>query len=427
VPARAATGDVLLAQVDAALLPGDAITAPAGWTLVRRTDVGGSARLAQAIFVHVRAAGETRGVKLQLGRSAAAAGGVVAYGGIDPAVPVDASSQAVAANATSAAAPALNPAPGGLVVSAFGSASGTNATLSATLAERIDVHSSLSAATGDGGGGGTSATFGSKAAVIAMQIALHASGGGGGGDLLLHEGFDAPNGANGLITNEYAFWNAGQGVASPVWEMDSGSAFSIAPPSGVGGTGNVAWTGVPDTCDRVDEYSRACTNSNVFRLASKRRDLGDISLSVDAWNQRYTVAHPDDWDGVELWLRYQSEYQLYLVKPERYDGHVTIQKKCPGGSDNGGTYFMLFEQSGHAFAFSRWIGLEASARTNADGSVTITVSRDGHTIGQATDAGGSDIYGAHMTCGPITHAGGVGVRGDNDEFYLDDLEVGALH
>jgi hypothetical protein len=248
----------------------------------------------------------------------------------------------------------------------------------------------------------------------------------GGSAPLLRDTFDAPNGQNNLITNEYAFWNAPQGVQSAVWEMDSGSAFSIAPPAGVGASGNVGWTGVPDTCGSVDVASRQCTNSNVFRLDSRRRDFGNVSLSIDAYNRGYTVSSPDDWDGIELWLRYQDEYHLYLVKPERHDGHVTIQKKCPGGPSNSGTYSMLFEQSGHPFSFNAWLHLSASAKTNADGSVTLTVSRDGRQIGQAVDAGGSDIYGEPESCGPITNAGGIGIRGDNDDFYFDNLQVDPL-
>jgi hypothetical protein len=434
LPTTTQVADVAVAVVDASVGPG-AITPPSGWTLVSRWSATRSPYLTQAVYDHVVAAGDPSVVRFGLPAATRVAAGIAAYGGVDPATPVGATSVGHASSSATATAPSLSVGVnGGAVVSAFGSASASTATLSSGLTERVDVDatggSPATAAAGDrsisavGATGSTTARFTASGKVVGMQIALQPQQVPGAP--LLRDTFDAPNGPNNLITNEFAFWNPGSGVVSPTWEMDSGSAFSITPAASVGAQGNVGWTGIPDTCGQVDEYSRGCTNSNVFRLDSKRRDFGNVGVSVDGYNRGYTVASPDDWDGIELWLRYQSEYQLYIVKPERYDGHVTIQKKCPGGSSNGGTYYMLFEQSGHPFPFSAWLHLSASARTNADGTVTITVSRDGQLIGQATDAGGRDIYGASERCGPITASGGVGIRGDNDDFYFDNFEVDAL-
>ena len=81
-----------------------------------------------------------------------------------------------------------------------------------------------------------------------------------------------------------------------------------------------------------------------FRMRSRALGFGDVALSLDlaVLRLRATASTPaQQWDGVHLWLRYQSERQLYAVSVARRDGRVVIKKKCPGGASNGGTYYPL--------------------------------------------------------------------------------------
>ncbi|HET9676686.1 MAG TPA: hypothetical protein VFP21_04170 [Solirubrobacterales bacterium] len=220
---------------------------------------------------------------------------------------------------------------------------------------------------------------------------------------------------DGLITNEYATWNPSSSGAkvSPTWEMTSGSFFAQ------GGTG---WTGVPDGCSSSSPASSPCTASDVFRLNTVRHDFGNVTVSLDLRSNSLTSSSRTPavaWDGVHVWLHYQTEYSLYYASFNRRDGHVVIKKKCPGGSENGGTYYELGpgEVGGYPIPFGAWQHLAASIQDNADGSVTITMWRDGAKLLAATDTG--------VGCAPITGAGAVGVRGDNDDFNIDNFVVTA--
>jgi hypothetical protein len=233
---------------------------------------------------------------------------------------------------------------------------------------------------------------------------------------LFSDSFSAPDG---LITNEYAYWNPGDSTAhrSAGWEMDSGSLFARA---------GAGWTGpVTDNCD-PDRDSGTCTNSGVFRLNTKRRDFDavrvDMRLRANAFDNRDESADPDtpavDWDGVHVWLHYVDEYELYYASVNRRDGSVVVKKKCRGGADNGGTYYELASASGYPVPVAAWQHVGASIRTNADQTVTIKLYREGQQLIEATDAG--------VGCAAITGPGAVGVRGDNLDFDIDDFTVNAL-
>jgi hypothetical protein len=229
---------------------------------------------------------------------------------------------------------------------------------------------------------------------------------------LLSDGFDNPISHN-LITNEFTYWNPGYPgtVVSPVWEMTSGSFFS---------SGGYGWSGVPDACD-PDIYSQNCTNSAVFRLTSKQANFGNVAVNVKLRVNGLSSTSstpPVDWDGIHLFLRYQSETSLYYASVARRDGRIVIKKKCTGGSSNGGTYYELgSEIPGHAIPTGSWVDVGASIATNAGGTVTIRLYRGGALLDQATDTG--------VGCAPITAPGKVGVRGDNADFNLVDFTVTA--
>ncbi len=232
------------------------------------------------------------------------------------------------------------------------------------------------------------------------------------GSALFREEFNYPDG---LITNEYSTWNAEHADAtiSPIWEMTSGSFFAK------GGTG---WTGLPDGCSTSSADSEPCTASDVFRLNTKRHDFGDVTVSLDLRNNYLNSSSrtpAQNWDGVHVWLHYQSEYKLYYASFNRRDGRIVIKKKCEGGSENGGTYYELGagELTGYPIPLGTWQHLAASIHDNPDGSVTITMWRDGSKLLAATDNG--------LGCAPIAAAGSVGVRGDNDDFNIDNFIVTA--
>lgn len=233
---------------------------------------------------------------------------------------------------------------------------------------------------------------------------------------LFSDSFSSPDG---LITNEYAYWNPGDSAAhrSTDWEMDSGSLFARA---------GAGWTGpVTDNCD-PDRDSATCTNSGVFRLNTKRRDFDavrvDMRLRANAFDDRDESADPDtpavDWDGVHIWLHYVDEYELYYASVNRRDGSVVIKKKCRGGDDNGGTYYELASASGFPAPMGAWQEVGASIQTNADQTVTIKLYREGQQLIEATDTG--------VGCAAVTAPGAVGVRGDNLDFDIHDFTVSAL-
>lgn len=246
-----------------------------------------------------------------------------------------------------------------------------------------------------------------------------------GSNLLFRDAF---NGADGLVTNEYAHWNFG-GITSPDWDMTSGSLFRQS---------SAAWTGWPDS-GTPDKFSSSASDSNVLRLNTFRTFAGNVKVSLALKNN--SDIHDSNcnsldtcWHGVHIWLRHQTQYDLYYVSINRADNQVVIKRKVPCGSDNQGTYFVL-AQATHAWTAGTWQHFSTTVQTNGDGSVTLKVYDDdtGALITQGTDAGGtnSNWSSGCMTPGrystaqypPLNSAGTVGVRGDFDNFNFDDFTV----
>ena len=216
-----------------------------------------------------------------------------------------------------------------------------------------------------------------------------------------------------LVTNEYAYWSPTHSdtTVSPDWEMTSGSLFSK---DGGGYSGRI-------DAGTVDARSVNHTDSAVFRLNTKRYDFGDVAVSftlnvLELSSTSYTP--PVDWDGIHIFLRYQSQYSLYYASVARRDGDVVIKKKCPGGPSNDGTYYPLTkETAGYPIRIGSWQGVSASVRNNSDGTVTIVLSENGKAVVTATDTG--------VGCAPITRPGAVGIRGDNVRFQFTGFTVNA--
>ena len=216
-------------------------------------------------------------------------------------------------------------------------------------------------------------------------------------------------GQHGLVTNEYAYWHphSPDAVTSPVWDMTSGSLFAR---DGVG------WSGVPDARP-PDSHSTRTNNSAVFRLNTRQRDFGDVTVNFRLRNLGLTATPQtpaQEWDGIHVWLRYQSEYELYYVSANRRDGEVVVKKKVADGPSNGGTYYTLAEAN-RPVSLRHLATVSASAHNDADGAVRIDLSIDGKHLLTAIDHGSGGP--------PITEPGAVGIRGDNCNFEFDRFEV----
>jgi hypothetical protein len=231
--------------------------------------------------------------------------------------------------------------------------------------------------------------------------------------ILFSDRFNRPDG---LITNEFAFWNPNdaRAVKSPDWDMGSGSFFIQK---------KAAWSGVPDDCSKGSASPNArstnCTNSAVFRLHTKRFDFNNVKISFRLYNKGLvaTTSTPAvDWDGLHIFLRYQTEYELYAASINRRDQSAVIKKKCPGGPDNGGTYYPLTGSVPHPWSPETWQQVEATVVTNADHTVTIALYDDNGLVVQGTDTNIGK-------CPAITTPGAVGIRGDNNNFKIGDFVV----
>ncbi len=100
VPAGIVVNDFLVAQVAVRGGTGTTITPPAGWTLIRRDNA--TTNLAQAIYYHVASGSEPATYTWTI-TSNRAAGGMVAYQGVDASSPIDAQSGANDTTNTSSA------------------------------------------------------------------------------------------------------------------------------------------------------------------------------------------------------------------------------------------------------------------------------------------------------------------------------------
>jgi hypothetical protein len=213
----------------------------------------------------------------------------------------------------------------------------------------------------------------------------------------------------GLVTNEYAFHNplALNAVRSSDWQMTSGSLFAR---DGAG------WTGVPDG-RAPDARSRHATDSAVFRLRTRMSDFLNVSVSFQLLVSRLVTTPRTPvqaFDGVHIWLRYQSPNDLYFVSVLRRDGTLMIGKKLADG--DGGRYHDLIRPRPHRLPLGSWQNVEATI-SNTGSEVLIRLLVNGKLIARAVDDGGSGRT--------ITQPGRVGIRGDNSEFEFRDFRVRA--
>jgi RHS repeat-associated protein len=106
-PTTAQDGDLLIAQVTVGGGTGVAVTAPTGWTLVAGTPVNQSTSVQNALYTHIKASTDPASWTWTLSTSKHAAGGIAAYGGVDPTSPVDVAATNTQVATTSVVAPSV--------------------------------------------------------------------------------------------------------------------------------------------------------------------------------------------------------------------------------------------------------------------------------------------------------------------------------
>lgn len=234
---------------------------------------------------------------------------------------------------------------------------------------------------------------------------------------------DRFDGSDGLITNEWAYWSGAdpRAVKSANWEMSSGSMFRKA---------GQMWTGIPD--DKyvgTDPLSATWNHSAIFRATTKRKDFKNVSVAFRLNNLGYTQTAstpPVAWDGVHVFLRFQSEFSLYYASVNRRDNTIMIKKKIPGGPSNQGTYWNGKIQPFPA-PLNTWTNYACTAKDNGP-NVDFAIYANGSLIFTDTDDGKtwkSAVVGA-VQGPPLQVAGAVGFRIDNSQCLADDFVVNAI-
>jgi Bacterial Ig domain len=139
-PAGIVSGDVLVAVIDVRGTP--AITAPAGWTLVRLDEIATTMR--QGLYVRVATGSEPSSYTWGFSKSQTAVAGILGYSGVDPTSPVDASSGLANATAvTTITAPSITTSANGDEIIGFFGITGTRTmTPPGGTTERFDIAAS---------------------------------------------------------------------------------------------------------------------------------------------------------------------------------------------------------------------------------------------------------------------------------------------
>jgi hypothetical protein len=226
------------------------------------------------------------------------------------------------------------------------------------------------------------------------------------------------NGPDQIVTNEFVHYNPGDGCpyTSSVWDMTSGSLLI---------KNNAGYSGVP-TVEKTSQCdSTVHNNSAVFRLKTKESDFKNVKVSMDFM----PVAHggggasSNSYDGIHIWVGYQSEYSLYAATIFRWDNDIVIKKKVPASQakctdvSNDGCYFNVSKTVQNPETAQVWHHVDVTDTVDAQGVVHIATSVDGKLVATGVD---NSVGGAPYP------SGAVGVRGDNTEFYFKNFTVTQL-
>ena len=148
-PAGTQVGDVMIAAIG--VRPsGATITAPAGWTLIRRTNQGATNSLAQATYWKVVAAGEPASYTWTLPNThTGAAGGIMAFYGVNAAAPVDVENGQINATGLNVTAPSVTTTRQyDMIVTTHTISSSTTFTPPGGMTETVDIRSEAGGALG---------------------------------------------------------------------------------------------------------------------------------------------------------------------------------------------------------------------------------------------------------------------------------------
>ena len=141
-PSAVSSGDVLVAVVDARLYASGVITAPPGWSLVRRDSTALSA-LTQAIYIRTATSSEPSSYTWGLSSRVSAAAAILAYAGVDRGAPVAAVSGGTATRGSVVTAPSVTPPVADTTLVAFWATNGqTPITVPSDVSERTTAISS---------------------------------------------------------------------------------------------------------------------------------------------------------------------------------------------------------------------------------------------------------------------------------------------
>ena len=118
-PGRMSIGDVMIASIDAIGSP--TVTAPSGWTLIRRDVNSATTHMSQSLYWHAVGASEPANYTWQFSTIDGGGGSIADYSGVDASHPVDVSGGQGAVKSAQIIAPSLNVAGAGeLLVGGFG-------------------------------------------------------------------------------------------------------------------------------------------------------------------------------------------------------------------------------------------------------------------------------------------------------------------
>jgi hypothetical protein len=133
-PSGAQAGDVEVAAVDVRGNP--SLTAPTGWTLVRSDQNGNLVR--QAVYSHVVGSSEPSSYTWSWNFNAGASGGIVAYGNVDTANPVNAVGGTIGSASTITAPSVTTTVSGAMLLGFFGTSAPATFTPPGGMTERFD-------------------------------------------------------------------------------------------------------------------------------------------------------------------------------------------------------------------------------------------------------------------------------------------------
>ena len=183
-PAGVSANDLMVAQIAVNGGTDTTVTAPSGWTLIRRTD--NTTNVGEASYYKVATASEPASYAWTITDGVGtprAAGGILAYAGVNDSSPVDVSSGTSGGSSTSVSAPTVTTTTDlDLVDGLFATDTGTTFTAPSGMTERSDVRNTSangpSAETADftktpaGATGAKAATAGAASNWVAQLVAL---------------------------------------------------------------------------------------------------------------------------------------------------------------------------------------------------------------------------------------------------------------